>query len=132
VDFHDDLEGIVLEELFTGLGIGLAAVLEAGLSIRNYTYVDNNIIVSRAAKHHLEQLRIQYPKQLPASAIQDCMSQIPLDIALIEEEDFSRLGKKDLMMIGWPCQGHSRVGSGQGLQDPCSSLFWDLLWLLHW
>jgi len=58
VDLHDDHEGIVLVELFAGLGTGLAAVLEAGLSIRIYTYVDNNNMVSRAAKHHLEQLRM--------------------------------------------------------------------------
>jgi len=62
VDLHGDLEGIALVELFVGLGIGLAVVLEAGLSIWDYTYVDNNIIVSRVAKHHLEQLKMRYPK----------------------------------------------------------------------
>ena len=132
VDLHDDPEGIVLVELFAGLGTGLAAVLEAGLSIRSYTYVDNNIMVNRAAKHHLQQLRMQYPKQLPASAIQGCMSRVPLDVTLIGEEDLLRLGKVDLVIAGWPCQGHSRAGYRQGLQDPRSNLFWELLRLLHW
>ena len=30
------------------------------------------------------------------------------------------------------CQGHSRAGLGQGLQDPRSGLFWELLQLLQW
>ena len=32
---------------------GLAAVLEAGLSVHMYVYVDNNDMVSKAAKHHI-------------------------------------------------------------------------------
>ena len=132
VELHKDDGGIVLVELFAGLGTGLAAALEAGLSIRSYTYVDNNIMVSTAAKHHLQQLRMRYPKQLSASAIQGCMSRLPADIALIGEENLERLGRVDLVIAGWPCQGHSRAGSGQGLQDPRSALFWELLRLLRW
>ena len=126
VSLYDGSEGIVLVELFAGLGTGLAAALEAGLSIRSYVYVDNNIVVSRAAKHHLELLRMRYPRQLPASAIQGCMSRLPADIALISEEDLQRLDRVDLVIAGWPCQGHSPAGLGQGLQDPRSSLFWEL------
>ncbi len=132
VDLHKGPGGIVLVELFAGLGTGLAAALEAGLSIQSYTYVDNNALVRKAAKHHLQQLQMRYPKQLPASAIQGCMSRLPSDIALIGEEDLLRLGRVDLVIAGWPCQGHSRAGLGQGLQDPRSTLFWELLRLLRW
>lgn len=95
-------------------------------------YVDNNIIARRNAMHHLQQLRMRNPKQLSASAIQGCMSCIPTDIALIGYEDLKRLGRVDLVAAGWSCQGHSRAGLGQGLQDPRSGLFWELLWLLQW
>ena len=132
VDLHNEPGGIRVVELFAGLGTGLAAALEAGLSIQSYTYVDNNAIVSRAAKHHLQQLQMRYPKQLPASAIQGCMSRLPADIALIGQEDLQRLGRVDLVVAGWPCQGHSRAGLGLGLQDPRSALFWELLRLLKW
>ena len=134
MDLHNDPGGIrgITVELFAGLGTGLAAALEAGLSIQSYTYVDNNAIVSTAAKHHLQQLQMRYPKQLPASAIQGCMSRLPADIALIGQEDLQRLGRVDLVMAGWPCQGHSRAGLGLGLQDPRSALFWELLRLLKW
>ena len=120
VELHKDDGGIVLVELFAGLGTGLAAALEAELSIQSYTYVDNNAIVSTVAKHHLQQLRMRYPKQLPASAIQGCMSRLPPDIALIGEEDLERLGRVDLVIARWPCQGHSRFGQGQSFQDPRS------------
>ena len=132
VELHDEAGGIALVELFAGLGAGLAAALEAGLVIQTYTYVDNNIIVRRSAMHHLQQLQMRYPRQLSASAIQGCMSRIPTDIALIGYEDLKRLGRVDLVVAGWPCQGHSRAGLGQGLQDPRSGLFWELLRLLRW
>ena len=74
VNLNDDIEGIVLVELFVGFSIGLAAVLETRFSIQSYIYVDNNNVVKRAAKHHLQQLQMQYIKQLPASAIHGCMS----------------------------------------------------------
>ena len=93
-------------------------MLEAGLSIHRYVYVDNHNTVHRAARHHIAQLRARYPGQLLASAIQGCMSQLPSDIALIGEEDLRRLERVDLVMAGWPCQGHSRAGMGHGLQDP--------------
>ena len=132
VNLHHSPEGIVLVELFAGLSIALAAVLEAGLSVHTYVYIDNNDVVSKAAKHHIKQLQARYPRQLPASAVQGCMSRLPGDISLIGEEDLQRLGRVDLVMAGWPCQGHSRAGLGRGLQDPRSGLFWELLRLLRW
>ena len=132
VNLHHSPEGIVLVELFAGLSTGLAAVLEAGLSVSTYVYVDNTDMVSKAAKHHIKQLQARYPRQLPASAVQGCMSQLPGDISLIGEEDLQRLGRVDLVMERWPCQGHSRAGLEKGLQDPRSGLFWELLRLLRW
>ena len=89
-------------------------------------------MVSKVAKHYIKQLQARYPRQLPASAVQGCMSRLPSNISLIGEEDLQRLGRVDLVMAGWPCQGHSRAGLGKGLQDPRSSLFWELLRLLRW
>ena len=103
-------EGIILVELFAGLCTGLAAMLEAGLSIHRYVYVDNHDTVRRAARHHIAQLRARYPGQLSTSAVQGCMSQLPSNIALIGEEDLRKLGRVDLVRAGWPCQGHSRAG----------------------
>ena len=35
-------KGITLMEVFGGIGTRLAAVLEVGLTVRRYVYVDNN------------------------------------------------------------------------------------------
>ena len=74
VNLHHSPEGVVLVELFAGLSTRLAAVLEAGLLVHMYVYVDNNDMVSKAAKHHIKQLQVRYSRQLPASAVQGCMS----------------------------------------------------------
>jgi site-specific DNA-cytosine methylase len=31
----------------------------------------------------------------------------------------------------WPCQGHIRVGCGEGLHDPQSHMFWEMLRVLR-
>ena len=45
--------GITLVELFGGIGTGLAAILEAGLTVKRYVYVDNSQVSTRVARHHL-------------------------------------------------------------------------------
>ena len=37
-----------------------------------------------------------------------------------------------MVIAGWLCQGHSRVGAGGGLEDPKSSLFKDLIRPMQW
>ena len=125
-------EGIVLVEIFGGIGTGLAAVLEAGITVRRYIHVDNGYAANRAVRHHIQQLLLRYPAQLSASAIHGCCGQLPQDVTMISDEDLRRLGHVDLIIAGWPCQGHSRAGTGQGLDDPRSSLFADLMRLTQW
>jgi hypothetical protein len=54
-------EGIVLVEIFGSIGTGLAAVLEAGITVRRYIYVDNGYAANRAVRHHIQQLLLRYP-----------------------------------------------------------------------
>jgi site-specific DNA-cytosine methylase len=35
------------------------------------------------------------------------------------------------VIVGWPCQGQTRAGHGEGLRDPRSCMFWEMLWVLH-
>ena len=125
-------EGITLVELFAGIGTGLAAVLEAGLKVRRYIHVDSGFAANRAARHHMQRLLALYPEQLPPSAIHGCFGKLPRDVTLVSDDDLRRVGHVDLVIAGWPCQGHSRAGSGRGLDDPRSGLFADLLRLLQW
>jgi hypothetical protein len=104
--------GITLVELFGGIGTGLAAILEASLTVTRYVYVDNSQVSTRVARHHLHQLMVLYPQQLHPTAIHGCFSSLPRDVILISEADLRHLGSVDMVIAGWPCQGHSRAGAG--------------------
>ena len=96
-------------EIFGGIDTGLAAVLEVGITVRRYIHVDNGYTANRAVRHHIQQLLLRYPVQLSASAILECYGQLPQDVTMISDEDLRRLGHVNLIIAGWPCQGHSRA-----------------------
>ena len=54
--------GITLVKLLGSIGTGLAAVLEVGLTVRRYVYVDNSQVSTHVARHHLHQLMLLYPQ----------------------------------------------------------------------
>ena len=95
--------GITLVELFGGIGTGLAAVLEAGLTVRRYVYVDNSQVSTRVARHHFHQLMGLYPHQLHPSAVRGCFTRLPRDVPLISEANLRQLGRVDMVIAGWPC-----------------------------
>ena len=124
--------GITLVKLFGGIGTDLAAVLEVGLTVRQYVYMDNSQVSTRVARHHFHKLMVSYPQQLHLTAIRRCSSCLPRDVTLINEAELRHLGPVDMVIAGWPCQGHSRARGGRGLEDPRSSLFGDLMRLMQW
>jgi hypothetical protein len=114
-------DGIVLLELFGGIGSGLVVVLQAGLKVKRYIYVDVDGVARQVAKRHSRRLRTQFPKLLATSAIKTSFSTLVGDIALVSAEDIHRCGHVDLVIARWPCQGMSMVGKQNGLQDGRSS-----------
>jgi hypothetical protein len=80
-------DGIVLLELFGGIGTSSVAVLQVGIKVQRYVYVDTD----EAARQ--------------------------VDISLISEKDRHWLGHMDLVITGWPYQGISMAGNQNGLQD---------------
>jgi site-specific DNA-cytosine methylase len=42
-----------------------------------------------------------------------------------------RVGPIDLVIVGWPCQGHTRASHGEGLRDPRCRMFWEMLRMLR-
>ena len=73
---------------------------------------------TRVARHYIHQLMVLYP-----TAIHGCFARLLRDVTLISEANLRRLGPVDLVIAGWPCQGHSCTRAGQGLEDPISSIF---------
>jgi hypothetical protein len=119
-------DGIVLLELFGGIGNGLVAVLQAGLKVKRYIYVDVDEAARQVAKRHSRSLRTQFPELLATSAIKTSFSTLVGDIALVSAKDIHRCGHVDLVIAGWPCQGMSMAGKQNGLQDGRSSRFHDM------
>jgi hypothetical protein len=76
-------DGIVLLELFGGIGTGLAAVLQAGIKVQLYVYVDTDDAARQVAKQHSRGLHIRFPKLLTTTAILSAFSSLTGDISLI-------------------------------------------------
>ncbi len=102
-------EGICVLDLFGGISIGLATVLQVGILVRKYLYVERNETARRVSSHHLALLMRRYPELLSRSAIQGYQRALPLDIALLGAQDLARVGPINLVIAGWPCQGHTRA-----------------------
>jgi hypothetical protein len=78
-------DGIVLLELFGGIGSGLVAVLQAGIKVQRYVYVDIDDATRQVAKRHMRRLKTQFPELLATSAIMSSFSTLVGDVALLSE-----------------------------------------------
>ena len=83
-------------------------------------------------QHHLHQLMVLYPQYLHPNAIHECFPHLPRNITLISEADLQHLTPMDMVIARWPCQSHSRGRTSGGLEDPRSSILWDLIRLMQW
>jgi site-specific DNA-cytosine methylase len=91
---------IVLLELFGGIGSGLAAVLQAGIKVQRYVYIDINDVARQVAKRHTQRLKTQFLELLATSAIISSFSMLVGDVALLSEKDIQWLGYVDLVIAG--------------------------------
>jgi hypothetical protein len=80
-------DGIVLLELFGGIGTGLAAVLQAGIKVQRYVHVDIDDAARQVAKHHSRELRDRFHELLTTTALISAFSSLTGDISLISEKD---------------------------------------------
>jgi hypothetical protein len=105
----------VLLELFGGVDSGLVAVLQAGLKVKHYIYVDVDEAARQVAKWHSQRLRTQFPELLATSAIKTFFSTLAGDIALVSVEDIHRRGHMDW----WLPDGPARVCLWQASRMAC-------------
>jgi hypothetical protein len=80
-------DGIVLLELFGGIGTSLAAVLQAGIKVQRYIYVDIDDAAQQVDNHHSQGLRVRFPELLTTTALLSTFSLLTDDISLISEKD---------------------------------------------
>ena len=123
-------------ELFGGVGLGVLRIaLAARYTIRCYTYVDRDATSKTIAKHVLKALQLQYPKQLPTSAINNFDKKMPQDISQCSLTFLENLltinGPIDLLGGSWECQSVSRTGRQLGTMDPRFRFFYDLVRMIN-
>jgi hypothetical protein len=125
-------DGIVLLELFEGIGTGFAAVLQARIKVQRYVYIDTDEAARQVAKHHSRGLRVRFYELLTTIAILSAFSLLTGDISSISEKDLHWLGHVDLVIAGWPCYDMSMGGNQNGLQDGRSSRFHDMVRVIRY
>ncbi len=93
-------------------------MIQAGILVRKYLYVQRDETAKRVSSRHLALLMRRYPELLLRSTIRRYQRALPLDIALLGAQYLAKVGPINLVITGWPCQGHTRAGRGEGLRDP--------------
>ena len=117
--------------LFSGIGSDLEALLQSGYTVANYWAVEIHPTARRVSESRYQQLLLRHPGQISQEAVAQVHTRLPQDVELISEADIRDLGGVDLLIAGWPCQGHSKAGSGQGFWDPRSRLYVEIVRIIE-
>ena len=120
-------KGVVLLDLFSGIGTAMAAVVQAGLQLKRWYAIERDETAAEAAECLRTCMEREYNRTLPKRQA----GGIPQDIRLVSEAVLRQMEPVDLIVAGWECQGHSRAGAGRGLGDDRSGLFWELIRVLR-
>jgi len=76
-------EGITLLELFRGIGTCLKALLQSGMVVRRYFYVDIDLITRQVAASRMREFTTRFPQQFATTAWKASFTFLPFDIQLI-------------------------------------------------
>ena len=106
------------------------AILQTDIKVWQYVYVDIDPVARQVARAHIQTLHQQYPTLLPREATRRCFTALFDDIRLIDNVQLRLLGRVDLVIAGWPCQGMSMAGKQYGLHDRRTALFGELIRIL--
>jgi hypothetical protein len=93
-------EGITLLELFGGIGIGLEALLQSGMVVRRYFYVDIDPIARQMAASRMKEFTTRFPQQFATIARKASFTFLPSDIQLIQKKHMELFGPVDLIISG--------------------------------
>jgi hypothetical protein len=73
-------EGITLLKLFRGIGIGLEALLQSGMVVRRYFYVDIDPIAKQVVTSRMIKLTTRFPQQFATTAWKANFTLLSFDI----------------------------------------------------
>jgi hypothetical protein len=97
------VKGITLLKLFSGIGTSLEALLQLGMVVRKYFYVDIDPITRQVATSKMMQLTTRFPQQFAIIAWKASFIFLPSNIQLIQKKHMELLGPVDLIISRWEC-----------------------------
>jgi hypothetical protein len=96
-------EGITLLELFGGIRTGLETLLQSGMVVRRYFYVDINPIARQVVTLRMKEFTTRFPQQFATIAWKASFTFLPFNIQLIQKKHMELFGPIDLIILGWEC-----------------------------
>jgi hypothetical protein len=96
-------EGITLLELFGGISISLEALLQSGMVVRRYFYVNIDPIARQVAASRMMELIPRFPQQFATTAWKASFTFLPSDIQLTKKKHMELLDPMDLIISDWEC-----------------------------
>jgi hypothetical protein len=91
-------EGITLLELFGGIGTSFEALLQSGMVVQKYFYVNINPIVRQVAALRMMELIARFPQQFATTAWKASFIFLPFNVQLIQKKHMELLGPVDLII----------------------------------
>jgi hypothetical protein len=117
-------------ELFAGVGSSTQALMRLGYHLGEVVACEARGAARQAHAHSLRELHREFPSLVAFRTGAQLHHRLPQDIRLVSEANLRDLGPVDLVVAGWPCQGNSAAGEGQGLDDHRTGLFSELMRIL--
>ena len=109
--------GVILYEPFGGLCAALDAVLRNGIRVHRYYFSDISKPAQLVAKHRVHQLALQYPHQLPQTAVAH-WDALPMDVTTITSQHLHAASgcqpQQWLVVAGPECKDFSPAGYNLG------------------
>jgi hypothetical protein len=93
-------ERITLLKFFGGIGTGLEALLQLGMVVWRYFYVDIDPIARQVATSRMREFTTRFPQQFATTAWKASFTFLPSNIQLIQKKHMELLGPVDLMILG--------------------------------
>ena len=110
-------------------------MLETGLKVKCYTFVEIDDISIGISNEVLGKLQFEYPHQLPDSALRGHSKRLPQDIRTASTDDLLALvqnkGEVHFICGGWQCQSMSMAGPKAGMEDKRFPTFLNLVKIIN-
>jgi hypothetical protein len=92
-------------QLSSGIGTGLEALLQLGMVVRRYFYIDIDLITKQMAPSKMTKLTARFPQQFSTIAWKANFTFLLSNIQLVQKKHMELLSPVDLIISSWECQG---------------------------